>query len=154
MTCLDTKRWSFTTDHQIFGAKVEILRKLVKAVRARTRCWRSSRPSVQARLSICNALILRTNCYVIVSWVVITCAFRPENKNVRRVVYDYPLLFFQYGLFESIEVKNRTARCSHFPQYFNLLRVTLFGGMADRRNDGTEWQNTRNILRYGIHGIL
>ena len=25
MTCLDTKRWSFTADHQIFGAKVEIL---------------------------------------------------------------------------------------------------------------------------------
>ena len=25
MTCLGTKRWSFTADHQIFGAKVEIL---------------------------------------------------------------------------------------------------------------------------------
>ena len=25
MTCLGTKRWSFTADHQIYGAKVEIL---------------------------------------------------------------------------------------------------------------------------------
>ena len=32
--------------------------------------------------------------------------------------------------------------------------VTLFGGMADWRNDGTEWWNTGNILKYGIYGIL
>ena len=32
--------------------------------------------------------------------------------------------------------------------------VTLFGGMADWRNDGTEWWNTWNILKYGIYGIL
>ena len=47
MTCLGTKRWSFTVDHQIFGAKVEILRKLVKACScSNPGCWRSSRPSV------------------------------------------------------------------------------------------------------------
>ena len=32
-------------------------------------------------------------------------------------------------------------------------RVTLFGGKADCRNDGTEWRNTQNILKYGIYGI-
>ena len=32
--------------------------------------------------------------------------------------------------------------------------VTLFGGMADWRNDGTEWWNTGNILKYGIYGML
>ena len=26
-------------------------------------------------------------------------------------------------------------------------------GMADRGNDGTEWRNTGNILKYGIYGI-
>ena len=32
--------------------------------------------------------------------------------------------------------------------------VTLFGGIADWGNDGTEWWNTWNILKHGIYGIL
>ena len=32
--------------------------------------------------------------------------------------------------------------------------VTLLGGMADGRSDGTEWWNTWNILKCGIYGIL
>ena len=35
-----------------------------------------------------------------------------------------------------------------------FARVTLFGGMAERWNGGTEWRNTRNILKHGIHGIF
>ena len=34
-----------------------------------------------------------------------------------------------------------------------LKGVTLFGGMVEGWNGGTEWRNTRNILKYGTHGI-
>ena len=41
--------------------------------------------------------------------------------------------------------------------FFYCIRrdlLTLFGGMVERRNDGTEWRNRRKILKYGIYGIL
>ena len=32
--------------------------------------------------------------------------------------------------------------------------VTPFGGTVEGWNGGTEWRNTRNILKYGTHGIF